>query len=438
MTPNTPRTDPGPFDLCFFGAAGDTGNHGVSALMHSTLAAVACLAPSTRVTVFDNGWGMRPARAEYAGGPFEYRLCGARLSRRFHRPESYFHMRLTRHIGGLGNPGMRALLASDAVWDISAGDSFADLYGKRHLRAMLAPKRLALACGIPLVLLPQTYGPYTRAASRRQVAAVLRACRLAWARDEDSLGVLRDLLGADFDPQRHRAGVDVAFGLEIRAPAQPLAEPVASWLDSRGGPPTVGLNVSGLLFNDPQARARFGLATDYRAALVLLAGELLRKTEARLLLVPHVLPPSGSIESDLVACRALRESLAAGLRPRVEVLPAGLDASETKYIVSRLDWFSGARMHACIGALSSGIPTGGVAYSPKMRGVFATCGQSAHVADLRSLRTEELVAALWASWEARAEARATLASRLPAVIERARSQMRETLAASRRREGALR
>lgn len=36
---------------------------------------------------------------------------------------------------------------------------------------------------------------------------------MAWARDERSFDVLKDLLGDAFDPLRHRSGVDVAFGL---------------------------------------------------------------------------------------------------------------------------------------------------------------------------------------------------------------------------------
>ena len=134
MQASGPSTGDSP-SLCLFGAAGDTGNHGVSALLHSTLAGIARFSPGSRVTVFDNGWGVRDAGATYDGKPFEYRLCGARLSRRFHRPESFFHMRVASRLGGLGNPGARAILASDAVWDISGGDSFADLYGERHLKA---------------------------------------------------------------------------------------------------------------------------------------------------------------------------------------------------------------------------------------------------------------------------------------------------------------
>ena len=416
--------------LCLFGAAGDTGNLGVSALLHSTLGALARLSPEAEVTVFDNGWGVREAEGVYGGRAFRYRLCGARLSRRLHRPESYWNMRVSAFLGGLANPGARAVREADAVWDVTGGDSFADLYGARHLRAMVAPKRLALDLGVPLVLLPQTYGPFHLPSSRRAARAILAGAALAWARDARSFEALRELAGADFDPERHRLGVDVAFGLEARAPRAALPEAIAGWLHRPRSAPLVGLNVSGLIANDPRASERFGLEVDYRAALRALVERLLERSDARVLLVPHVLVPDGAVESDPLACRALRAELPRRDLERVEVLPAGLDQSETKWVLGQLDWFCGTRMHACIGALSSGVPAAGVAYSPKTRGVFETCGQGERVADLRRGTAAELVELLWRAWEERAQAAAVLAERLPEVRRTCAEQMELTLAAS--------
>jgi colanic acid/amylovoran biosynthesis protein len=46
-------------------------------------------------------------------------------------------------------------------------------------------------------------------------------------------------------------------------------------------------------------------------------------------------------------------------------------------------------MHACIAALSQGIPTVGVAYSKKFKGVFESVGMAAAVVDGRECGTEE-------------------------------------------------
>jgi hypothetical protein len=70
---------------------------------------------------------------------------------------------------------------------------------------------------------------------------------------------------------------------------------------------------------------------------------------------------------------------------RVAVLGGRPNAMELKWTLSRLDWFAGARMHATIGAFSSGVPTLGLGYSDKAQGVFAECGIGDEVADLRRL-----------------------------------------------------
>jgi hypothetical protein len=53
--------------------------------------------------------------------------------------------------------------------------------------------------------------------------------------------------------------------------------------------------------------------------------------------------------------------------------------------------FIGSRMHACIAALSQGVPTVGLAYSDKFRGVFESLGLERLVADLRALEAGEVV-----------------------------------------------
>lgn len=75
---------------------------------------------------------------------------------------------------------------------------------------------------------------------------------------------------------------------------------------------------------------------------------------------------------------------------RVEVLPQFYSAPELKWIISRLDWFAGARMHSTIAGISSGVPTMGLAYSDKAYGVFERCRIGSSVADLRTLDTEQL------------------------------------------------
>ena len=60
-----------------------------------------------------------------------------------------------------------------------------------------------------------------------------------------------------------------------------------------------------------------------------------------------------------------------------------MTATEVKWVISNCDHFCGTRMHACIAAISQGIPTSAIAYSGKTEGVFASVGCESYVIDPR-------------------------------------------------------
>ncbi len=60
----------------------------------------------------------------------------------------------------------RAIRSSVAVLDVSAGDSFADLYGSKRFDYICLFKEMAIQMKKPLILLPQTYGPFVSKISR--------------------------------------------------------------------------------------------------------------------------------------------------------------------------------------------------------------------------------------------------------------------------------
>lgn len=406
--------------VSLFGVPGAGLNLGVGALRESAVSGLLRHRPDADLTVFDDGWGVRDASIVVNGESHAYRLCGVRNSRRVHRPESYTHMRMSARLG-LKNAGLELVDRSTAVWDVSGGDSFADLYGRDRFNTVTLPKELALRRGRPLVLLPQTYGPFADGGLRSRAQTVLARARAAWARDGDSYARLRELLGSAFDPERHRQGVDLAFGLRPAEPETSAADAVRTFLASADGAPVAGLNVSGLLLSGLAATQQYGLTIDYDALVKRLAERIL-SDGAHLYLVPHVLGDDPR-DSDEAVTLALASRLQAGYPGRVAVAPRSLGAGGRKWLIGQTAWFSGARMHATIAGLSSGVPTAAVAYSLKVRGVFASCGQQEHVADGRALTTGEALEVLIASWAGRDRARADLAQRLPSVLARAVTQM---------------
>ncbi len=414
-----------------FGAAPDTSNRGVSALFRCVIEGMGSALPESRLLVFDNAFGIREDSATLASGiDYGFSRIGARGGKRYYVQENLATMAafssLGRSVGGL-HPRIRVLDRCDAILDVSGGDSFSDIYGSHRFWSVIRPKLIAKRRGIPLVLLPQTYGPFRGHRARRLAREAVLAARMAWARDRYSFDALRSLLGSDFDESRHREGVDMAFNLRAADPGEKLGSEIRQWVREKPNQPLIGLNVSGLIgLERDRARRRFGLRANYLDALVGFIQTVMQEPDLRLVLIPHVMSPLGSFESDAEACLRVLDKVSPDLGSRIIVSPTHLDECEVKWLISRMDWFCGTRMHSTIAALSSGVPTAAIAYSDKTRGVFASCGMQDHVIDPRQLETRSVVERLVEAFELRTQTKQALSTTIGGVKARAAEQFRDT------------
>ncbi|NRB36826.1 MAG: polysaccharide pyruvyl transferase family protein [Rhodobacteraceae bacterium] len=405
------------------GAAPDTGNQGVSALCFSAVDGLAKrdIGP---IAVANHS---RDARAEtwhFDGQPRDVTLFRLSHTRRYWRGDCLTTVKTLVPFGGLMSVSARIIAQSEVVMDVSGGDSFTDLYGPKRFASMTRQKLMALENGKPLILLPQTLGPFRDQANKALAADILRRCAAVFVRDDIAFGVLKDMLGDQFDPKRHFKGPDMAVLLPQSEPSE-LPETVTRWLAERDTHPVAGLNVSGLLCQDPEAaRKTYGLADLHTSQIDAAAKVLLDSDPAmRLLLVSHVLRAPDDPESDWAAAMALQDRLGPEMAERVTVLPQRLNATELKWLIAQLDWFAGARMHATIAGLSSGVPTLGFGYSHKAEGVFSECGIGADVADLRELDADGVAAKVAQSVAQREDMKLALAEILPGIKKRASDQM---------------
>ncbi len=409
--------------IALLNAAPNTGNQGVSALC---LSAVHGLAQRghTAIAVADHGRGLRRDRWTLGQTTADITLFGLTNNRRLWRGDCLRRVHVETTIGARTSAAASVIARANAVLDVSGGDSFTDLYGQKRFDAMVLTKQLALTTGRPLILLPQTLGPFRHPANRAVAIQILSAASAVWVRDAQSFDQLRVMLGDRFDPARHRMGVDMALLLPQTRPAL-LPAPVQNWLMDDRSHPVVGLNVSGLLCNRPTpAQAQFGLAAPHTDQTEAAARALLDADKTlRLVLISHVTRPAGDPEADFDAAVALQARLGDGYADRVAVLPQDLTATDLKWVIAHLDWFAGARMHATIAGLSSGVPTLGLGYSDKASGVFSACGLADHVIDLRTTDARGVGAAVAASFANRGSTRDDLAQLLPMIRGRAQRQM---------------
>jgi len=280
---------------------------------------------------------------------------------------------------------LRVIMECDLVIDISGGDSFSGIYGRRRLAIIFVQKFLAHILRRPVIMAPQTVGPFTGQISRKLAAITIRRSALVATRDDYSTAYVRKL-GID---RKVIEASDIALRLPFSAPSKrPL------------GSAQIGLNVSGLLMQGGYTGDNmFALKADYPVLIRrLIKGFLELEDACEVHLVGHVIAWRGQgQEDDYAACRALAEEF-----PSVRVAPAFVAPSEAKSFIAGLDFFMGARMHACIAAFSAGVPVVPMAYSRKFAGLFGSLGYE-YTVDCTAESTDNIEESIFSAFAHRAQ-----------------------------------
>jgi polysaccharide pyruvyl transferase WcaK-like protein len=436
--------------LLLLGAPFGTGNLGVNALAGGAIAVAARRFPDLEIALLDYGRETSTTRVDAGGRTLDVPLVNLRFSWKPWLPNHVVVLLLLAAVSRLAGRGaqrrivrhnrwLARIASADAACAVSGGDSFSDLYGLGRLWYVALPQLLVLALGVPLVLLPQTIGPFRRPLAQRLAAFVLRRATKVNGRDRASVVAARTLRAPAFlarvraddaadaidDPADAREAdavvrfcPDLAFVLAPRASADravvALGRPPVAADGARR--PLVALNASGLLaMGGYRGGNEYGLAADHGVLMERLAAWFIETADADVLLLPHV---CAGAESDVLAAQALERRLAPRFPGRVRLAGAGLDAAEVKHLVGGCDFLVGARMHACIAALSQGIPAVGLAYSDKFAGVFESAGVPDLVADQRRLTEDGTAAFVAQAFDAREGTARRLAEALPAVRAR--------------------
>lgn len=250
-----------------------------------------------------------------------------------------------------GRLGMQRWLAGfDLVWDTRSGDSFADIYGLGRLAVMSSLHEYARQAGVPVLMAPQTIGPFETRRGRLLAKRTLNRSALVFARDPRSAAAA-EKLGRPVDA----TVCDLVFGMEQPAPA---------------GHRDVLMNVSGLLWN-PNSHVEH---LSYRAAVRTIIRSL-TNADRQVTLLPHVLD-SGDRDNDVPVTRQLVSEFGGIVD---QYIPAGLDDARSAIASSTL--VIGARMHACLNALSTGVPAIAMAYSRKFEPLMRSI-QWSHVVSM--------------------------------------------------------
>ena len=405
------------------GASFGTGNMGVAALAESIIKVILNRWPDAEVILLDSGQVLGEHRRRIGNKDLCIRELPVRFCKNIFLENHFvvlclyallfkvFRWERFKRFCARRNASLHCITQMDMVADITGGDSFSDIYGMRRFTLGFLRKWLVLLFNKDLVMLPQTYGPFKRRLSRAMARYILRRASLVYSRDRAGVEYVNNLLN-NTENGKVRFAPDVGFVLDSRKPKQLDIEPSAD-IQAQNSI-VVGLNVSGLLFNGGYNRNNmFGLKTDYRELIYAVIEMLLKNEKAVVLLIPHVFPPIGcEVESDPVACLEVYKKLGQEYQGRIFLVKGKYDQGEIKYVIGLCDFFIGSRMHSCIAALSQYIPTIGIAYSKKFRGVFETIDAEQFVVDTRQQSTEEILDVITKSLQQRK----VIAERLKKVV----------------------
>lgn len=274
--------------------------------------------------------------------------------------------KLTSTVGGglayKGDVGARLAAESDAVLSIG-GDLYTLWPGERsatRFQMVDRTRRLMDACP-RFILWGASIGPFDEnPAAMAAFREVLGRMALILAREPVTVAYLAGL-GIT---ENVRWMGDPAFLLEPAAEDDPRVRahrPAA-------GRRTLAVNL-GPLAVDQTIEDRAAREAMPRRQARMLAELLDDDDDLDLLLVPHVEGPADRGSDDLMYLEEVRRHLTGRHAARVRALPRGLRAGQIKRLLSYCEAAIAARMHCAIAALSMGVPTLLLSYSPKALGM---------------------------------------------------------------------
>lgn len=258
---------------------------------------------------------------------------------------------------------------ADVVFHANEGDSFSDIYGIKRIVRMFIESFLVIFAKKKLIFLPQTIGPFNTIYGKFMGSYILRRVSRLYVRDDKSNDFLNRI------NVRFTKWIDMAVYMQ----------PKPCGFSVKSG--TIGINISSLIF---YGYSKNGIIDPgaYKEFITMVIDELI-KNNFRVLLIPHTYQvAAGQNEGDL---SAIKEMMKLKNHDSLDFINSEYNAQELKYIISKLDFFIGSRMHSCIAALSSNIPTVGLAYSYKYEGTFDMFEQKECIVDLKRLQSKSLI-----------------------------------------------
>lgn len=277
---------------------------------------------------------------------------------------------------------IKEIKSSDIILDISEGDSFSDIYGIKRFVQHSIIKLIAIKLNKKLVIMPQTLGPFKNKFVKLTAKRILDKATYVFVRDRISKKVAEEELKVK---REIRFIPDMAFYMK---PDDNVS--IDKFINN--DKIKIGINVSALLYNGGyNGKNMFNLKINYKNFIDKLIEKLSNIDNTEIILIPHVMVKDIEVEDDFRVAKKIAEDLGKKLNIDIKTIDKYYREDEIKAIISGCDFFIGSRMHACIGAISTKVPTAPVAYSRKFIGIWEEIGLGNCVVDPREQNESEMM-----------------------------------------------
>jgi len=233
---------------------------------------------------------------------------------------------------------------------INGGDGFSDIYGTGSFIHRLYDTRIAMKLNIPVYLLPQTIGPFKDDYNKKIATDILRYAFKIYIRDDKYISEL------------NRIGVTYKMSKDLSYYMKP--EPFDINIKNN----SVGINISGLAYFN-QYKSLSGNFLNYPYLIIKIINSI-RRYNVSVYLIPHsynyTKPDINN--DDIVACLDVYNQIKD--KSNIYLIDQDLISPQIKYVISKMTYFIGTRMHANFAAIYTGVPLYGLAYSYKFEGAF--------------------------------------------------------------------
>lgn len=306
---------------------------------------------------------------------------------------SAFHVKFKNPI-----PTIKKMSECNAIFDITYGDNFSDIYNPRFVFRTTLAKEWVLLSGTPLYLAPQTYGPFQKKWLQSFAAHIIKKSKKVYSRDDLSSQYVMKIAG-----RKPITVTDLALSL----PYHPNTKLINSKF-------RLGINVSGLLWKGGFfSNNQFRLTVNYKTYIDSIISHYVNDENCEIHLIPHVIGrPQTDDDDDVDICIKLGKKYT-----NVNVAPIFTNPMETKNYIAAMDILIGGRMHATVDAFSSNVPVIPFSYSRKFEGLYNSIGYD-YLIDGCKLSTDKAIS-LTIKWiEARDELKRVESTSMNIVLEK--------------------